>query len=88
VTVTGVPAGAALVVDLGGAPSLVENDVAGRLFALLDAAQIEYRLKTEIHRIATSAEPLHVRVSHLHALGLEPALATAVAEILLARVRS
>ncbi|HYJ74667.1 MAG TPA: TIM-barrel domain-containing protein, partial [Kineosporiaceae bacterium] len=87
-TVTGVPAGAALVVDLGGAPSLVENDVAGRLFALLDAAQMEYRLKTEIHRIATSAEPLHVRVSHLHALGLEPELATAVDEILLARVRS
>ena len=86
VTVTDVPSGAALVVDLGGEPSLVANDVASRLFRLLDATQVEYRLKTQVHAIATSEAPLHVRVSHLAALGLEPALATAVGEILLARV--
>jgi hypothetical protein len=38
-----------------------------------------------VHRIATSAAPLHVRISHLHVLGLDPALAGAVDEILLAR---
>src|SRR3954451_3974986 len=85
VTVADVPAGSVLVVELAGPPTLVDNDVAGRLFALLEAAQIEFWLKTRIHAIATSGAPLHVRVSHLAALGLEPALATAVDEILLAR---
>jgi hypothetical protein len=74
-----------LAVDLGGPPALVDNDVTGRLFSLLDAAQIEFGLKTRIHAIATSNAPLHIRVSHLAALGLEPVLATAVDEILLAR---
>jgi alpha-glucosidase (family GH31 glycosyl hydrolase) len=85
VTVAGVPSGSALVVELGGPPALIANDVRGRLYGLLDAAQIEYQLKTQILGIATSQAPLHVRVSHLHALGLEPALASAVDEILLAR---
>jgi alpha-glucosidase (family GH31 glycosyl hydrolase) len=85
VTVADVPAGSVLVVDLGGPPPLVDNDVAGRLFALLEAAQIEFGVKTRIHAIATSDAPLHIRLSHLAALGLEPALATAVDEILLAR---
>jgi hypothetical protein len=83
--VQAVPAGSALVVTLGPEPRLAANDVAGRLFALLDAAQIEYALKSSIIRVATSEEPLHVRVSHLRALELEPALAAAVDEILLAR---
>jgi hypothetical protein len=84
-TVTGVPAGSALVIEIGPEPSLAQNDVPARLFAFLDAAQIEFTVKTQILRIATSGAPLHVRVSHLHGLGLDPALATAVDEILLAR---
>ncbi|MGZ4625444.1 MAG: TIM-barrel domain-containing protein [Kineosporiaceae bacterium] len=85
VTLPDIPAGSSLVVTLGGSPRLADNDVAGRLFALLDAAQIEFALKTTIQRIATSGEPLHVRLAHLAALGLEPALTAAVDEILLAR---
>lgn len=61
------------------------NDVAGRLFRLLDAAHVEYEVKTQVHRIATSGRPLHVRVSHLQALRLHPPLLEAVLEILLAR---
>jgi alpha-glucosidase (family GH31 glycosyl hydrolase) len=85
VTVMDVPAASALVIDLGAEPRLARNDVGARLFAFLDTAQIDYTIKTEVQRIATSDAPLHVRISHLHALGLDPALATAVDEILLAR---
>src|SRR4051794_693567 len=85
VTVMDVPAGSELVFDLGAEPRLAPNDVGARLFAFLEAAQIDYTIKTEVQRIATSDAPLHVRISHLHALGLDPALATAVDEILLAR---
>jgi hypothetical protein len=85
VTVTDVPAGSALVIDLGAEPRLAPNDVEARLFAFLEAAQIDYTVKTQVQGIATSDAPLHVRISHLHALGLDPALATAVDEILLAR---
>ena len=86
VTVTDVAAGSALVIGLGPDPHLAPNDVEARLFAFLEAAQIEFAIKTEVQRIATSDAPLHIRISHLHALGLDPALATAVDEILLARV--
>jgi hypothetical protein len=85
VTVTDVPAGSALVIGLGAEPRLAPNDVEARLFAFLEAAQIDYTIKTQVHRIATSHAPLHVRISHLHALVLDPALASAVDEILLAR---
>jgi alpha-glucosidase (family GH31 glycosyl hydrolase) len=85
VTVDDVPAVASLVVALGAGPRLVDNDVRTRLFALLEAAQIEYVVKSTVLRVATSSQPLHVRVSHLHALGLDDALASAVDEILLAR---
>ncbi len=77
--------GATLTVDLGPDPQLVPNDVAGRLFTLLDRAQISYALKTRIHQIATSDHPLTVRASHLQSLEMDPALATAVGELLLAR---
>ena len=70
---------------VGPDPQLSANDVAARLFALLDRAQISYDLKTRIHQIATSDAPLTVRASHLQSLGLDPALGTAVGELLLAR---
>jgi alpha-glucosidase (family GH31 glycosyl hydrolase) len=85
VTVDDVPAGATLTVELGPDPQLSANDVGARLFALLDRAQISYDLKTRIHQIATSDAPLTVRASHLQSLQLDPALATAVGELLLAR---
>lgn len=84
VTVQDVPATATLRIGLGARPRLRRNDVAGRLFALLDRAQIEYDLKTRVLDAATSERSLAVRLSALQALGLEEALATAVGEILLA----
>jgi hypothetical protein len=84
ITVDDVPAGAALRIDIGPRPRLRANDVAERLFPLLDRAQIEYETKTQVFRIATSDLPLAVRVSHLLALDLDNALAGAVTEILLA----
>jgi len=85
VTVDDVPVGATLTVELGPDPQLAPNDVAGRLFALLDRARISYDLKTRIHQIATSDAPLSVRASHLQALQLDAPLAEAVGELLLAR---
>ena len=84
VTVEGVPTGATLRVRLGARPALRVDDVAGRLFALLDAAQIEHMTKTRVMAAATSDRPLAVRMSHVQALGLEPRLLTAVGELLLA----
>ena len=85
VTVDDVPVDATLRVELGPDPQLAPNDVADRLFTLLDRAQISYDLKTRIHQIATSDAPLSVRASHLQSLALDPPLATAVGELLLAR---
>jgi alpha-glucosidase (family GH31 glycosyl hydrolase) len=85
ITVPDVPVGEALVITLDPDPQLAPNDVAGRLFTLLDRAQIEYDLKTRIHQIATSDAPLSVRASHLQSLQLHPPLASAVGELLLAR---
>ncbi|MGN6524400.1 MAG: glycoside hydrolase family 31 protein [Actinomycetes bacterium] len=85
-TVTDVPATARLDLVLAHPAALAPNDVEGQLYRLLDAAQVDYRLKTRIFAIATSEAPLHVRLSHIHALSLTEALAEAVDEILLARV--
>ena len=85
VTVDDVPIDARLDVRVGADPRLASNDVAGRLFALLDRAQISYAVKSRVLEVATSDAPLPVRVSHLQALGLDPALAAAVNELLLAR---
>jgi hypothetical protein len=85
VAVDPVPAGATLTVDVGADPRLAAVDVAGRVFAVLDLAHVEYDLKPRVHAVVTSDAPLAVRVSHLVALGLDPALLTAVLEVLLAR---
>ncbi|MBO3086407.1 glycoside hydrolase family 31 protein [Cellulomonas fengjieae] len=85
VTVDDVPVDATLTVEVGAGAQVAENDVAGRLFTLLDRARIGYDLKTRIHQIATSDAPLTVRASHLQSLELDPPLATAVGELLFAR---
>jgi hypothetical protein len=85
VTVEDVPATAALRIDLGGCPRLRRNDVAERLFTMLDRAQIEYRQKTRVLDCATSAHSLAVRLSGLQAMGLADEVFTAVGEILLAK---
>lgn len=85
VTADDVPVDATLTVELGPDPQLAPNDVAARLFTLLDRAQIGYDLKARIHQVATSDAPLSVRVSHLQSLPLDPPLAEAVGELLLAR---
>ncbi len=73
-----------LTIMLWPRPVLAPNDVAARLFTLLDAAQIEFSVKERIHATATCAQPLAVRLSRLQALGLDADLQTAVGEILLA----
>jgi hypothetical protein len=79
-----VPTSATLRVDLGPGPRLRENDVAGRIFALLDRAQIAYETKTRVMQAVESGQPLPVRVSRLQSLNLAPALFSALGEILLA----
>ena len=87
VAVTTVPVTATLTVSVGPNPQLAPNDVAGRLFTMLDRAQIGFDLKQRIQLIATSEQPLSVRLSHLQALGLDRPLETAVGEILLANTQ-
>ena len=60
------------------------NDVPGRLFALLDRAQIEYELKVRINEVCCGAAPLAVRLGHLQALAIDRTLEAAVSEVLLA----
>ena len=71
-------------VSVGPEPAPLPNDVAGRIFTLLDRAQIEFETKKDIYALATSDRPLSVRMSHLQALGLDRPLESAVSEILLA----
>jgi len=85
VSVDDVPTGSVLTVSLGPAPRLAPVDVDRRVFELLDRAQIAYDLKSRVHAVAASGAPLHVRLGHLRALGLAPAVAGAVDEVLLAR---
>jgi hypothetical protein len=84
VSVDDVPVTSTLRVQLGPDPSLAANDVDDRLFGLLDRAHIGFETKKLVHTIATSAQPLSVRLSHLQALALDRPLETAVGEILLA----
>ncbi|GAA4605074.1 alpha-glucosidase (family GH31 glycosyl hydrolase) [Actinoplanes octamycinicus] len=85
ITVDDVPVIATLRVEIGAGPRLGRNDVAGRLFTLLDRAQIEYRTKTLVLEAATGPGPVALRLSRLQALDLDRELAGAVGEILLAR---
>ena len=63
---------------------LTENDVATRIFDVLDAAQISFADKRRAYGVATSSAPLAIRMSHLLALDLDRPVLDAVAEILLA----
>ncbi len=82
-SVDGVAVTSVLRVQIGANRELDAVDVAGRLFALLDRAQIEYETKQRVYTIATSKQPLSLRLSHLQALALDRPLETAVGEILL-----
>jgi len=88
VTVDDIAPTRALRVSVGPEPAPEPNDVAGRIFALLDRAHIEYEAKKDIYALATSDRPLAVRMSHLQALGLDRPLESAVSEILLASAQS
>jgi hypothetical protein len=59
------------------------RDVPERLFALLDAAQIELTTKERVHRAVTTHDPARA-VPALAALDLPRPLFTAVVELLLA----
>ena len=84
ITVRDVPTSAPIEVRIGAEPRLPVNDIAARIFALLDRARIAYTEKSRIHAIVTSNAPLHVRVSHLAALNLARPLEQALTELLLA----
>lgn len=88
VRVADVPADARLTITLhpaGGEVALAGNDTGRLVFELLDAASIEFDLKSRVMDVATSGHPLTVRLGYLEALGLEPALRSALVEILTAR---
>jgi alpha-glucosidase (family GH31 glycosyl hydrolase) len=83
-TLEAIPTSDSLRIDLGPEPRLRPNDVTGRIFALLDRAQIAYETKTRVMQVLESGQPVPVQVSRLQALNLAPELFGAVGEILLA----
>ncbi|MGP7959221.1 TIM-barrel domain-containing protein [Sanguibacter sp. A247] len=88
VRVADVPADARLTITLQpahGGVALAGNDAGRLVFELLDEARIEYDLKSRVMDVATSDRPLAVRLAHIEALGLEPALRSALVEVLTAR---
>ena len=80
-----VPSASRLEAGFGVPVGVAADDADARLFGILDRARIEYDLKSEAYRVATARLPLHVRLAHLRALDLTPAVAAAVEEVLLAR---
>lgn len=84
ISVPGIPTTKIVTVTLWPGPVLAPNDVAARLFTLLDAAQIEFSVKERIQATATCGQSPAVRLSRLQALALDEDLQTAVGEILLA----
>ncbi|MFC8734503.1 TIM-barrel domain-containing protein [Luteimicrobium sp. NPDC057192] len=84
VTVSDVPVDAEVVVGLGAGTALDAGDLPGRVFDLLDRAQVGYDLKEHLLAVATADEPVTARVSRLQALGLDRPLETALGELLLA----
>ncbi len=85
IVVDAVPIGAGLAVEIGADPRLRANDVARGVFEVLNRAQIEHEMKTTALAAATSGRSLAQRISDLDAIGLDPAVVRAVAEVLLAR---
>jgi alpha-glucosidase (family GH31 glycosyl hydrolase) len=63
------------------------NDVSTRVYEIIDRAQIEYEVKSQVHAVVTSTDPLHVRVSYLQAIGLSRDLESSICEVLLADAR-
>ena len=68
---------------VGDSAAAGNRDIPERLFALLDAAQIELTTKDRVHRAVTTHEPARA-VPALAALDLPRPLFTAVVELLLA----
>lgn len=83
-TVSQVPVDGALTVDVGPDPQPTGNDIARRLFALLERAEIEYDRKRDLFELLTADSPLAVRVSGLQSLAVDRDLESALSEILLA----
>ncbi|WP_346774859.1 TIM-barrel domain-containing protein [Cellulomonas sp. IC4_254] len=84
VDVRAVPAGARLEVTCGTVP-LAGPAPEAEVLRVLRGAWTENALLTRALAAATSDRPLHVRLSHLEALGLPASLLSALREVLLAR---
>ncbi len=83
IDVPDVPTASGVVVRLTGERRPSDNRVEARVFALLEAAQIEYETKDLVWRLMATSDPL-ARLAGLQSLVLEPALNSALAELLLA----
>lgn len=79
-----VPVTATVTVHFGADPQPAPTDVAARLFALLERAEIEYELKRDLYELLTAATPLAVRINGLQALAVDRELESALSEVLLA----
>ncbi len=83
IDVPAVPTASGTVITLTGSRRPADNRVESRVFALLEAAQIEYGTKDLIWRLMDMADPL-ARLAGLQALALDVPLHSAICELLLA----
>ncbi len=84
VTVEDVPVRAGVRVGFRSA-GIAGNDVRSRVFALLDAAQIGFDLKTGIDTVVRAAPSAASALAQLQALDVDPELLSALSEVLVAR---
>jgi hypothetical protein len=84
VTVDDVPVHAGVRVGFrsGG---IAANDVHNRVFALLDAAQLGFDLKTGVDAVVRAAPSAASALAQLQALDVDPELLSALSEVLVAQ---
>ncbi|MDF2473750.1 MAG: hypothetical protein K0R21_1532, partial [Anaerocolumna sp.] len=64
---------------------MAENNVKEKAFELLDSAQIEFNLKSDIYNIVTSEDSTAYKLGNLQALDMDDDLEGAITEMLLAK---
>ncbi len=84
VDVGALPTGTPTTIQVDGDRALAGADIAERIYRLLDDAQIEFGVKAKVWQAVESGERYSSVVLSLHGMNLEPALLSALSELLLA----
>jgi hypothetical protein len=86
VTLGAVPVSEAVTVTFAGPLTLGDNDVARRVYQLVDRAEVPFAAKDKVVRVVTPGRAPAAIARDVVELGLDPLLEAAVLELVLARV--